>query len=166
MELFNEITQFVISGLATGAIYALIGLSFAIIFNSTGIINFAQGEFVMIGGVLSAWLYAQGTVSMGVACLCGVLGAGAVGLLVDLLAIRPARRAKPVIHVIITVGVSIVLKALVALVGRLFDGLETAEGSDSMIVEQLELGNNLSPTRLMVFKRMLERALNCPRPTP
>jgi len=57
-------------------------------------------------------------------------------------------------------------QALVALVGRLFDGLEDVHGSDSQIVERLELGKNLSPTRLLVFKRMLDRALHCPRTAP
>jgi branched-chain amino acid transport system permease protein len=48
MNLSDQIIQFLLSGFATGAIYALIGLGFSIIYNSTGIINFAQGEFVML----------------------------------------------------------------------------------------------------------------------
>lgn len=104
-----------VKGIMVGSIYALISLGFNVIYRTTGVLNFAQGEFVMIGGVLAAWLYAKGTVPLAVAMAAGAVGAGAVGVLVDLLAIRPARKAKPVILIIITVGVSIVLRALAAL---------------------------------------------------
>jgi branched-chain amino acid transport system permease protein len=43
--------QFLVSGLTVGAIYALVALGFSIIFNASRVINFAQGEFVMIGGM-------------------------------------------------------------------------------------------------------------------
>ena len=49
-----EIIQLVVSGLTVGSIYALVGLGFNLIFNSTDVINFAQGEFVMVGGILAA----------------------------------------------------------------------------------------------------------------
>ena len=45
------------SGLTQGSIYALIGLGFTIIYSVTQIINFAQGEFVMLGGMLAVWLH-------------------------------------------------------------------------------------------------------------
>jgi len=53
MELSDQIAQYLVSGLSTGAIYALIGIGFAIIYNSTEIINFAQGELVMLGGMFA-----------------------------------------------------------------------------------------------------------------
>jgi branched-chain amino acid transport system permease protein len=53
MENSSPTIQYLLSGLSNGAIYALIGFGFAIIYNATGIINFAQGEFVMLGGMLS-----------------------------------------------------------------------------------------------------------------
>ena len=52
--------QFVASGLTAGAIYALVALGFSIIFNASGAINFAQGEFVMIGGMSAVTLLALG----------------------------------------------------------------------------------------------------------
>ena len=55
----QQLAQYLLSGLATGAIYALIGIGFAIIYNSTGIINFAQGEFVMFGGMLGVYLLSK-----------------------------------------------------------------------------------------------------------
>ena len=53
MDNFRQLFQYILSGLSNGAIYALIGFGFAIIYNATGIINFAQGEFVMLGGMLT-----------------------------------------------------------------------------------------------------------------
>jgi branched-subunit amino acid ABC-type transport system permease component len=51
-----QVLQFVFSGLTLGCIYALVALGFTIIFNTTGIVNFAQGDFVMLGAILSASL--------------------------------------------------------------------------------------------------------------
>ncbi len=56
MDPFEELIQYALSGLSNGAIYALIGYGFATIYSSTGIINFAQGEFVMLGGMLMMFL--------------------------------------------------------------------------------------------------------------
>jgi branched-chain amino acid transport system permease protein len=104
-----------VKGIMIGSIYALISLGFNVIYRTTGVLNFAQGEFVMVGGMLAAWAYAAGSLPLSVALLFGVLGAGCVGLAVDQLAIRPIRGAKPVVQIIATVGVSIVLRALAAL---------------------------------------------------
>ncbi|MGD8686921.1 MAG: branched-chain amino acid ABC transporter permease, partial [Syntrophobacterales bacterium] len=49
MDLSSQILQYIISGITNGAIYAVIALGFTIIYNSTEVINFAQGEFVMLG---------------------------------------------------------------------------------------------------------------------
>lgn len=53
----SEFMQFIFSGVTVGAVYALVALGFAIIFNATGVVNFAQGEFVMLApraGLFSA----------------------------------------------------------------------------------------------------------------
>ena len=55
MDDSRQLFQYVLSGLSNGAIYALIGFGFAMIYNATGIINFAQGEFVMLGGILTVF---------------------------------------------------------------------------------------------------------------
>jgi branched-chain amino acid transport system permease protein len=120
-----------VKGVMVGSIYALISLGFNVIFRTTGVLNFAQGEFVMIGGIVASWLYARGTVPLAAALVLGVLGAGVAGVLVEVLAIRPARRAKPVILIIITVGISIVLRALVALIW----------GTDRFHLPPLQSGN-------------------------
>ena len=104
-----------VKGVIIGGIYALISLGFNVIYRTTGVLNFAQGEFVMLGGILAAWIYGISN-SLWLALLGGVVGAGIAGLLVDTLAIRPVRKASPVVHVIITVGVSIILRSIAALI--------------------------------------------------
>ena len=57
MEIFAPFLQYLISGLTNGAIYALIALGFGIIYNATTIINFAQGEMVMLGALCAISIY-------------------------------------------------------------------------------------------------------------
>jgi branched-chain amino acid transport system permease protein len=113
MQFFNQTLQFVISGLATGAIYALIGLSFAIIFNSTGIINFAQGEFVMLGGVLTVAGITALKLPLVLAVLAAVAATTAVGVLFERFAIRPLKNSAPLPLIIVTIGASILFRGVV-----------------------------------------------------
>ena len=52
MDLQSQIVQYLVTGLTLGSIYAMVGLGFTIIYNATSIINLAQGEFVMFGGLI------------------------------------------------------------------------------------------------------------------
>ena len=107
--------QFVASGLTSGAIYALVALGFSIIFNASGAINFAQGEFVMIGGMSAVSLLAAG-LPLAAALPLAVVAAVLVALLVEKLAIEPARHAGTVTLIIITIGVSLFLRGLAQVV--------------------------------------------------
>ena len=53
-----QFLQFTMSGLTVGAVYAVVGLGFTIIYNASGVLNFAQGEFVMIGGMVTVFAVA------------------------------------------------------------------------------------------------------------
>ncbi len=107
--------QFVASGLTAGAIYALVALGFSIIYNASGAINFAQGEFVMIGGMSAAFMWAAG-LPVAAALPLAVTAAVLVALLVEKLAIEPARHAGTVTLIIITIGVSLFLRGLAQLI--------------------------------------------------
>lgn len=113
---FDQILQFVLSGLSTGAIYALIGIGFSIIFNATGIINFAQGEFVMLGGMLTLVFLNALHLPLWAAIPCAVAVATVAGLLFERLAIRPLRQPTPINLVIITIGGSIFIRGVAMLV--------------------------------------------------
>lgn len=110
-----EFLQFLFSGLTSGSIYALAALGFSIIFNASGVINFAQGEFIMLGGMVSVFLAAAG-LALPLAILGAVLVAVVAGVLVDKLAIEPARDAEVVTLIIITIGASILIQGLVQVI--------------------------------------------------
>jgi branched-chain amino acid transport system permease protein len=107
--------QYVASGVTAGAIYALVALGFSIVYNASRAINFAQGEFVMIGGMSAATLAAAG-VPLPAALLLAVAAAVLVGLLLEKIAIEPARNADTVTLIIITIGASLFLRGLAQLV--------------------------------------------------
>jgi branched-chain amino acid transport system permease protein len=109
------IEQYLLSGLTTGAIYALVALGFAIIYNASHVINFAQGEFVMIGGMAAAAFFDAG-LPLPVAVVLSIAAATLVGLALEKLAVEPARGASVVTLIIITIGASILLRGLAAIV--------------------------------------------------
>ena len=104
-----EFLQFAFSGLTVGAVYALVALGFTLIYNASDVINFAQGEFVMIGGLTTVFLAAAG-IPLPLAALLAVVIATAVGLALYRFAIEPARGASAVSLIMITIGASIFLR--------------------------------------------------------
>jgi branched-chain amino acid transport system permease protein len=111
----SEFLQFAFSGLTVGAIYALIALGFTLIFNTSRVINFAQGEFVMLGGMTTAFGIAAG-IAWPLAALVAIVVTVAFGILLYRLAIAPARNATPVALIIITIGASIMMRGIAGIV--------------------------------------------------
>jgi branched-chain amino acid transport system permease protein len=125
-----EFLQFAFSGITVGAIYALVALGFTLIYNASEVVNFAQGEFVMLGGMSTVFLTLAG-VPLPLAALAAVVIAVAVGLALHRFAIEPARGASPVILIIITIGASIFLRGLAQVVfDKRFHSLPHLFGSD------------------------------------
>ncbi len=110
--------QYILSGLTIGSIYALIALGFTIIYNTTGIINFAQGEFIMLGGMLMVYATNMLHLPLFLGFFGSVLIVVMIGLLIERFAIHPARNASIVTLIIITIGISIMLKAAAAFVTK------------------------------------------------
>jgi branched-chain amino acid transport system permease protein len=106
----SALLQYIISGATVGATYGLTALGFTVIFNTTEIINFAQGEFVMLGGMLAVFAIRWGGVPLAAAVLLAVVLTTVVGALVDRLTIRPVRGRSVITLIIITIGVSILLR--------------------------------------------------------
>lgn len=109
--------QFILDGIRGGTIYALVALGLVVIHNVTGIVNFAQGAFVMLGAMITADVYSRewpigDTPKMIVAILIAVVVTTIIGILFERLAIYPARNASPLTLIIITVGAYIVLQGL------------------------------------------------------
>ncbi|CAA7626238.1 branched-chain amino acid ABC transporter permease [Magnetospirillum sp. SS-4] len=138
--------QYLFSGLTSGAIYALAGLGFAIIYNASHVINFAQGEFIMIGGMASATMVAAG-VPMPLAIVLALLIAMAVGVILEKFAIEPARNADVVTIIIITIGASIFLRGAAQIIwDKEFHSLPAFSGENPIAV----LGATLMPQSLWV----------------
>ncbi len=110
--MLSQFLQFMFSGVTVGATYALAALGFTLIYNASNVINFAQGEFIMLGGMLTVFFLKTG-LPMPVALALAVAIPAAVGILVEKLAIEPAKGAEVVGLIIITIGASLVLRGLV-----------------------------------------------------
>jgi branched-chain amino acid transport system permease protein len=108
----SEFLQFAVSGLTIGATHALAALGFSIIYNASGVINFAQGEFIMLGGMVAAVLAAAG-LPLPLAVLAAIVVVAVVGMAAEKLAIAPLRDADVTSIVIVTIGVSMILRGLV-----------------------------------------------------
>ncbi len=106
-----QIWQYVLAGVAVGAIYALIAAGFVLIYQVTGLINFAQGEFAMIGAMTACSLATGGMPAPAAAAL-AVLAAAVTGALCYVLAIRPAHAATGVTLIFITLGLDVALRGL------------------------------------------------------
>ncbi|WP_415832654.1 branched-chain amino acid ABC transporter permease [Kerstersia similis] len=107
--------QIILSGLGTGSIYALIAVGFNIIFKSTGALNFAQGEWVMMGGLLAAFCFNDAQLPVWQACLLAGLAVAVIGGLTERLLIRPLLNQTPFAITLVTVGIALLSKSLVML---------------------------------------------------
>jgi branched-chain amino acid transport system permease protein len=113
--MMSELLQFFVSGLTVGAVYALVALGFTLVYHASDVVNFAQGEFVMLGGMVTVFAYAAG-IPLPLAALLAVAASVVVGLLLYWLAIAPARGASAVSLIIITIGASILLRGAAQIV--------------------------------------------------
>jgi branched-chain amino acid transport system permease protein len=111
----SDFLQLTITGLANGAVLALAALGFVLIFKSTGVLNFAQGEFLLIGAYA---IFAA--VSFGlpwpIAVLAALLLAVLLGFVVERLVLRPLVGESAIAVIMVTIGLAAVLRALVQLV--------------------------------------------------
>jgi branched-chain amino acid transport system permease protein len=106
--------QYLFSGLSNGAIYALSALGFTIVYNASHVINFAQGEFITLGGMVAATSLAAG-LPLPVAALLALGAAALAGLALHRFALAPARAADPLGLIIVTIGASVFLQGMVAI---------------------------------------------------
>ena len=110
-----ELMQFFLSGITVGAVYALVALGFTIIYNASDVVNFAQGEFVMLGGMITVFAFEAG-LPLPLAALIAILGTAVIGVALNRLAIEPARGAPVVSLIIITIGASIFIRGVTQIV--------------------------------------------------
>jgi branched-chain amino acid transport system permease protein len=110
MEFF---LQLVVNGLVVGSIYALVAMGFVIIYKSTSVLNFAQGEFLLLGAYVSLALLTRWHVPFWATVVLTLGFAVVLGLAIERLILRPMI-GEPVISVImVTLGLSSILRAVV-----------------------------------------------------
>ncbi len=113
--MISDLVQYAASGVTVGAIYALIALGFTLIYNSTHVANFAQGDFAMLGAMTTVFVAAAG-VPIVAAGIIAILVSAIAGLLLYRLAIDPARNSSVLGLIVLTVGAAIFLKGAAQLV--------------------------------------------------
>ena len=105
--------QLVLNGLVIGSIYALVGLGFVVIYKSSSILNFAQGEFLMLGAYVCVAIFTSYHVPFWAAFVLTLVFSAVLGILMERVLLRPMI-GEPVISVImLTLGLASVLKAVV-----------------------------------------------------
>jgi branched-chain amino acid transport system permease protein len=110
MGLFLQLT---VSGLTNGAVYALAALGFVLIYKSSDVINFAQGELLLVGAYMTYFFVAQMGMPWPVGVLAALVTAVVIGVLVERLVLRPLI-GEPILSVImVTIGLSSLLRAIV-----------------------------------------------------
>jgi branched-chain amino acid transport system permease protein len=100
--------QYLLAGIATGGVYAVVAIGFSIIYNATGIINFAQGEFLMLGGMMAISL--ARVLPLPVAILVAVLATGLAGVVLQLVFLSWLKSPTVLRMIIITIGLSILVR--------------------------------------------------------
>lgn len=145
--MISDLIQYLSSGLTVGSVYALIALGFTLIYNSTQIANFAQGDFAMIGAMTTVFAMASGVPIIAAAVL-GAAAAALAGLLLYTLAIRPARNSPVLGLIVLTIGASIFAKGAAQLVfDKRFHSLPSWIGASSIDI----LGAAVQPQSFIVL---------------
>ncbi len=143
-----QFVQYGFSGITAGSVYAIVAIGFNIIYNTTGIINFAQGEFLIIGAMIAVSL--SPFMPLPLAILAAIAVTTILGGLIEVIFIRRAPDASPMRLIVITIGVSIVLReAMLHTWDEKVRSLPYFTGTESSTVTVL--GAHISPQVLWVL---------------
>ena len=112
-----ELIQSLVNGVGIGLVYGLIAIGFCVIYNASGIVNFAQGVFVMLGGMFTHTMLMKLGWPMAVSAIVSIVAVAAVGVLVQILIIRPMLKRKAPLFAIIlaTLAVQLLIEQIIIL---------------------------------------------------
>lgn len=119
MPSVTTILQFLVNGLGIGCIYGLVAIGFAVIFNASGIVNFAQGAFVMLGGILTYVCFNAG-LPLWLSGIIAVAATGLLGAAIQLFVVQPLfkRRTALFMMILATLAIAVIIEnAVLHLVG-------------------------------------------------
>jgi branched-chain amino acid transport system permease protein len=114
MTLLAQIIQYTISGITSGSIYAIVGICWSTVFLISGVLNFATGEFVMLGGMLT-WVFAGVGLSLVSSATLAIACTIMIAILLERLVIRPVRHPTEMTYMLITIASASVIKGVILL---------------------------------------------------
>ena len=112
ITLAGQLVQYLFTGITVGSIYAMVAVGFNIIYNVTDIINFAQGEFVMLGGLIMVFFTVTAKLPLPLAFVLTIVAVTAVGAFMERFTINPLKNASVLTMIIVTIAVSILFKGI------------------------------------------------------
>jgi branched-chain amino acid transport system permease protein len=112
--MFELVAQAIASGIGIGCVYGLIGIGFCVIYNASGIVNFAQGAFVMLGGIVTYTAMNSWGLPLPLAAVAAIILVAAAGVVIERLVVRPLwdRDATMFVMILATLAAQIVIERL------------------------------------------------------
>jgi branched-chain amino acid transport system permease protein len=142
------LSQVVVSGLTLGSLYALVGLGFVVIFRATRVVNFAQGEMMMLGAILALYFYSDLNLPYSLAFVTAVVLCAVFGAALERIAYRPLINAPVVTLILATVAVGQMMRAAV----RILRGSEVSRFPSILPAEPFSIaGVTLTPLSLSII---------------
>jgi branched-chain amino acid transport system permease protein len=147
MTFLSQIIQYVISGITSGSIYAIVGVCWSTVFLITNVLNFATGEFVMLGGMLT-WVFIGLGLGLAPAAMLAILCTIIIAILLERLGIRPVKYPSEITYMIITIASASIIKGIVLITC----GSETRTLKHFINIESIRiLDATLTPQVLIVI---------------
>ncbi len=142
------IPQLMVSGIATGALYALVAIGVVLIYKATDVVNFAQGESVTVGAYLGWMFVTEFHFPYFPAIIAVMIASALIGIIVERVAYRPLIKAPPFTVILATLAIGIIIKNVIRLIWQ--DTPRTISGALSAM--PIEIGNVLiTPERLAIM---------------
>jgi branched-chain amino acid transport system permease protein len=144
----SQFLSLTIYGLADGAILALAALGFVLIYKATQVINFAQGEFLLVGAYMFYTCFVVFKLPLVLAVVAGTVLAVLLGVVVERFVLRPLVGENAISVIMVTIGLSAVLKSLV----QLFFGTSVREQPKILPTTKVEMfGVSIQQDRLLAI---------------
>lgn len=143
----SDLLQFIFSGVMIGSAYGLVAVGLCIVYNTTGVINFAQGEFVMLGGMVAAVIFKSWGWPLPLVFFLAVTTALVVGLICEKMTFGLCRDPQVLNLIIITIGLAIAMKGAVMMAwGKFAKDLPAFSGEEPMHI----MGATLVPQAIWI----------------
>ena len=144
---FSTFLQQLVNGASLGSMYALIAIGYTMVYGVLRLINFAHGDFMMVGAFLTLFSFSSG-MSFEMAVLIGIVGSAIIGVLTDKIAYKPLRDAPKISLLITAIGISFFLENLFIV---LFGATPRAFKAPEYLTKVFHLGNIYLPISVIII---------------